>query len=287
MQFTVGPKSEKPAAADAIAPVAGIFDSGLGGLSVVREMVNRSSQMPFVYVADQAHAPYGDRSFRELRGFSEGITEYFKKQSVQIIAIACNTASAAALYSMREQYPFIHFVGMEPAIKPAAERTRTGKIAVIATRGTFEGEPYAGVLARFARDVEVYTRVCPDFVNLVEDGDFDSARALEIVAAVIHPLLDKGVDQLALGCTHYSFLAPLIAAVADGALDIIDPAAAVARQLERVASRLAPKAGWDQGNAAPFQYFVTTGDVRRFEASVNKLLNLKITAASGRWSENE
>ena len=263
-------------------PVAGIFDSGLGGLAVVRELSLRKSSIPFVYIADQAHAPYGHRSLLELRRFSEGITEFLLEQHVRVVVIACNTASAAALYGLRELHPALSFVGMEPAVKPAAERTRTGKIGVIATKATFEGEPYAGVLKRFARDVEVFTRICPEFVRLVEDGEAESGKAREIVQDVIEPLLAQGVDQLALGCTHYTFLAPLIRRACDGRAQVIDPAAAVAKQLERVVAELDVDLPANPPGCGANGFF-TTGEPARFAAAASRVLNAPVTARRLRW----
>ena len=158
--------------------------------------------------------------------------------------IACNTASAAALHGLRREFPEVPFVGMEPAVKPAAEHTRTGHVGVIATAATFQGELFASLLDRYAGHVAVHTQICPALVPLVESGELDSPRARRAVQAYLAPLLAAGIDQLVLGCTHYPFLRPLIEDVAGPGVTVIDPAPAVARQTGRVLSQR----GW-LGNA--------------------------------------
>lgn len=212
----------------------GVFDSGLGGLSVVREVLALDPGSTILYLGDREWAPYGERSLDELRRRAEAITDHLLASGADTIAIACNTASAAALDHLRRRHRNVSFVGMEPAVKPAVARTRTGRIAVLATPATFQGTLYASVLDRFALDVEVVDLPCPGWVRLVEDPVPDDVVRTEVKAR-IEPLLADDIDVLVLGCTHYPFLRPHIEAVAGEGVTIIDPGRAVARQVIRTA----------------------------------------------------
>lgn len=219
----------------------GIFDSGIGGLSVLRHVQAELPHEPLVYVADQAHVPYGQRSAAEVRQFSEGISRFLLELGATLIVVACNTASAAALSHLRATLPQVLFVGMEPAVKPAAAQTRTGKVGVMATAGTFESERYADLMHRFAAGIRVYEDPCEGLVELIEAGQVTAIETELLLQRVLYPMLDEGVDTLVLGCTHYPFVRPLIEKVAaeklankPQAITIIDPAPAVARQTHRV-----------------------------------------------------
>ena len=223
----------------------GLFDSGVGGLSVVREVRRQLPACPLVYLADQGHAPYGPRPLAEIREFAGGITRFLLAQGAQVVVVACNTASAAALHWLRRAFPGVPFVGMEPALKPAAERTRTRHVGVIATAATFQGELFASLVDRYAADVVVHTQVCAQLVPLVEAGELDSPQARAAVAGYLAPLAAAGIDELVLGCTHYPFLRPLIEEVVGPHVEVIDPAGAVARQAGRILSQH----GWPVGDA--------------------------------------
>ncbi len=212
----------------------GVLDSGVGGLSILREIRAQLPAEPLLYVADQAHVPYGPRTIEEVRAFTVGIARYLIAQGAKLIVVACNTASAAALYPLRAQFPEVPFVGMEPAVKPAASNTHNGVIGVIATETTFQGELYASVVGRFAQDVRVEKQVCPEFVLLAEAGETHTPRAREIIRRRLQPLLDAGIDQLVLGCTHFPFLKDAIQDVVGPGVTIVDPSPAVARQVGRV-----------------------------------------------------
>jgi glutamate racemase len=257
----------------------GVFDSGVGGLSVVRELTAQLPAQPLIYLADQIHAPYGERSLDEIRELSEGITRFLLAQGAQVIVIACNTASAAALKWLRAKYPDVPFVGMEPAVKPAAERTRTRHVGVLATPATFQGELFASLVDRFGADVRVHTQVCPEFVPLVEAGELDTARTREVVRKYVSPLVEAGVDELVLGCTHYPFLMPLIVQAAGPGVEIIDPAPAVARQVGRVLAQRR----WLVGDAPREQEFCTTGDAEQFERALRQLLGVEEAARGAVW----
>lgn len=268
-------------------PVIGVFDSGVGGLSVAREIRRQLPSCPLVYLADQAHAPYGRRPLDEIRAFAGGIARFLLEEAAQVIVVACNTASAAALHWLRREFPAVPFVGMEPAVKPAAERTRTRHVGVIATAATFQGELFASLMSRYAGNVVVHTQVCAQLVPLVEAGELDSPRARAAVAGYLAPLLAAGIDELVLGCTHYPFLRPLIEEVVGPNVEVIDPAPAVARQVGRVlAQRGRPaEAGelWQAVSAAPADRFYTTDAPARFQAAIRHLLGWQVHVEPARW----
>jgi glutamate racemase len=238
-------------------PVA-LLDSGVGGLSILREVRRQLPHEDALYFADQAHVPYGPREADEIRRFARGITRFFLARKAKVIVVACNAASAASLYHLRETFE-VPFVGMEPAVKPAAARTSSGAIGVITTEATFQGELFASVVERFAEGVRVVTQVCPDFVTLVEDGQLDTPAVRRAAQAYLQPLIDAGVDQLVLGCTHFPFLIPVLAAVVGPSVEIVDPGPAVARQAARVIAE-ARHAPAHQGRVTYF----TSGDADRF-----------------------
>ena len=214
----------------------GVFDSGVGGLSVLREIRRQLPNADVVYLADQGRAPYGVKTLGEVAAISDQVSRWLMDQGASTITIACNTASAAALIELRARYPEVTFVGMEPAVKPAALTTSTGVIGVLATTATFQGELFASVVQRHAEGVTVLTRACPEWVELIERGLDDGRQVQDQVERCLRPLLEGGADTLVLGCTHFSFLTPVISRAAGPQVTILDPAPAVARQVKRVAS---------------------------------------------------
>ena len=212
----------------------GIFDSGVGGLSVLRAIRAQMSEEPIIYFGDQGHIPYGLRPMEQIRNFSEAITQFLLLQNAKIIVVACNTASAAALKYLREKFPDIQFVGMEPAVKPAAEHTQTGRVGVLATPATFQGALYASVVERFANGVELMQDTCPGLVQEIEQGRLKGNTTYRILEAALQPMLAKDIDTVVLGCTHYPFVIPLIEQIVGEGVRVIDPAPAVARQVGRV-----------------------------------------------------
>lgn len=253
----------------ASSPLIGVFDSGLGGLTVWREIVRELPSWDTLYVADQAHIPYGPRPLEEVRRFAEGITRFLLEQGVTVVVLACNTASAAALHALRATFPQIPFVGMEPAVKPAVQKTRNGRVGVIATPATFQGELFASLLTRHARDVRVIPQVCPGLVEAVENGALDTPETEALLRSCLKPLLEAGVDQLVLGCTHYPFLRGLMERIVGPGVEIIDPAPAVARQVRRV---LEERGYTLQGERTPHHVFYTTGNPEQFANMLEHLI---------------
>ena len=212
----------------------GIFDSGSGGLSVYREIVKLLPQERYLYFADNAHCPYGEKTAEYIRDRGRAITEILLGMGADIIVVACNTATAAAIATLREEYPDTPFIGMEPAVKPAALGTESGVIGVLATAGTLKGSKYLKTKGRFEEDVRIVEHVGEGFVELVENGILDGPEAYETVRRSLQPLLDAGADRIVLGCTHYPFLKPVIESIAGPGVQVIDPAPAVARQTVRI-----------------------------------------------------
>jgi len=212
----------------------GIFDSGIGGISVLRAVREQMPEESVLYFGDQEHIPYGPRPMEQIRNFSEAITKFLLEQDAKIIVVACNTASAAALKHLREKFPNVQFVGMEPAVKPAAEHTHTGKVGVLATPATFQGALYASVVERFANGVELFQNTCNGLVQQIEQGNLEGKQTRKILESALLPMLEKNIDTVVLGCTHYPFVIPLIQEIVGGNVRVIDPAPAVARQTNRL-----------------------------------------------------
>lgn len=216
----------------------GIFDSGIGGLSVFREIKKVLPEERYIYFSDNAHCPYGEKTKEYIIERARHITDFLLEQGADVIVIACNTATAAAIKTLRSEYP-ISFIGMEPAVKPAAALTRTGVVGVLATAGTLKAEKYRDTKGRHAEDVSVVEHIGQGFVELVESGATTGQKAEAIVMESLEPLLDAGADTIVLGCTHYPFLTETISKVAASLtpnrhITIIDPAPAVARHLFEV-----------------------------------------------------
>jgi len=233
----------------------GIFDSGVGGLSVLRSVRAFLPDESILYFGDQARVPYGSRSLAEIQIFSEQITRFLLSQGAKLIMVACNTASAAALKFLRAKFSDVPFVGMEPAVKPAAEITRTGKVGVLATPATFQGALYASVVERFASGVELFQDTCPGLVAQIEKGDLTSSATRAILLKALTPMLKKNIDTVVLGCTHYPFVIPLIQEIVGAEVRVIDPAPAVARQAARLLEMRGLKS--PVGAAVSLRFFTT------------------------------
>lgn len=212
----------------------GVLDSGVGGLSVLKAIRSQLPDENVLYLGDQAHVPYGPRAQEQIKEFSAGITQFLLEQGAKLIVVACNTASAAALHDLRKIFPEVPFVGMEPAVKPAAETTKTGKVGVLATPTTFAGDLYASVVERFGQHVEIYQSTCPGLVEQIEIGDLESPEIYRILNDALRPMLEAQIDTIVLGCTHYPFVIPVIQSITGSGIRTIDPAPAVARQVTRL-----------------------------------------------------
>jgi glutamate racemase len=247
----------------------GIFDSGVGGLSVLRQIRTQMAEEPVIYFGDQGHIPYGPRPMQQIRDFSETITRFLLDQGAKIVVVACNTASAAALKYLRDKFPEVPFVGMEPAVKPAAEHTQTGKVGVLATPATFQGALYASVVERFANGVELFQNTCPGLVQEIERGNLGGSETRRILEDALGPMLEKRIDTIVLGCTHYPFVIPLIQQIVGEKVRVIDPAPAVARQVRRLLE--AKRLKNEQGVRGAIS-FHTSGDAEELRSLLPALL---------------
>lgn len=212
----------------------GLFDSGIGGCSVLTEVRRLLPHEDLVYLADQAHCPYGARTAADIRALTFAGVRWLMRRGAKAVVVACNTASAAALVQLREEFPSVPFVGMVPAVKPAAQATRTGIVGVLATPATLTGGLLREVVDRWGSHIQVLTQPCEGLADLVESGAVDTPEAAELVATYVRPLVAAGADTLVLGCTHYPFLSGQIARAAGPHVSLVDAAPAVARQLQRV-----------------------------------------------------
>jgi glutamate racemase len=236
-----------------------------------------------VYFADQAHVPYGPRPMPEIQSFSRAITAFLLGQSAKLVVVACNTASAAALHVLRQEFPRVPFIGMEPAVKPAAATSQTRLVGVLATPATFQGALFASVVERFAHGVEVIEQTLPGLVECVEAGDLDGPTPRSIIGRGLEPLLERGVDTLVLACTHYPFLIPLIREIAGPDISVIDPSPAIARQTTRVLAK--HKLAAPANAQARIEYF-STGDAERLGILAGKLIDMPGTAHNVRWQKD-
>ncbi|MDR2358410.1 MAG: glutamate racemase [Prevotellaceae bacterium] len=218
------------------API-GLFDSGVGGLSVWREVVKLLPDEHTVYYADSAYCPYGQRLPDEIIERSDRIMDFLiGQQQCKLIVVACNTATAAAIAHLRAAYP-LPFVGMEPAVKPAALHSVTGVVGVLATQGTFKGRLYHETLERFAGHVQIIEQPGDGLVELVENGATGGEEAQALLEKYIRPMLHARIDHLVLGCTHYPFLIPAIRKITGDGVTILDPAPAVAQRVKFLLSQ--------------------------------------------------
>ena len=213
----------------------GIFDSGVGGLSVFREIRKLLPEEQYIYYSDNAHCPYGEKSVSYIIGRAREITSFLISKGAEIIVVACNTATAAAIATLRDEFP-VRFIGMEPAVKPAVKSTRTGVVGVLATAGTLKADKYLNTREKFSEGIKIVEHIGEGFVEIVEKGCLTGNEAESIVISSLKPLLDEGADRIVLGCTHYPFLSITIAKIAaelypERDIEIIDPAPAVARHL--------------------------------------------------------
>jgi glutamate racemase len=258
----------------------GIYDSGIGGLSVLREVRRLLPYEDLIYIADQAHVPYGDRSRKEVFGFSDGIVRFLINKGTKLVIIACNTASAVALADLRKKFPSLPFVGMEPAVKPAAAETTTGVVGVLATPATFQGDLYASTVERFAKGVKILQDTCPGLVSQIEAGRINAAETREILERALQPMLAEGVDEVVMGCTHYPFVIPLIKEIVGDQIEVIDPAPAVARQAGRLLTEYDLQKGIEEEGMVSFY---TTGEIETFDELVKTLLGMESRSHSLGW----
>ena len=255
----------------------GVFDSGVGGLTILNDLLRELPAERFVYFGDTGNCPYGTRTEAEIQQLSRNVARFLLDRDAKIIVVACNTASVSALAELRQRFD-VHFVGVVPAVKPAAERTRTGRIGVVATEASARGGYLKQLIADHASGVEVLAAGCPQLVTLVERGILDGPAAEAAIREYIEPMLDAGIDELVLGCTHFPAMRAAFERVCGPAVEIIDSGAAIARQTRRVLTaqrRLADPAA-PAANAprapSPADEFWCSGDLALFERTAVAIL---------------
>lgn len=252
----------------------GAFDSGVGGLSIVAEMRRLLPTEDVVFLADSAHCPYGPRPEEQIRALSAAIVETLLGHGAKLVVVACNTASVASLAHLRQSYG-IPFVGIVPAVKPAAERTLSKRVGVIATDTTLRGRIFDELIARFAGEVVVFRQVCRGLVELAEEGIADGPEAESVLHACLDPLLAERIDTLALGCTHYVYFRPLIQRLVGAEVTVIDTGVPVARQVARL---LVANDLHGQRQTPGRLTVLTTSDPERFSVVVRRLTGEQVVA---------
>lgn len=243
----------------------GFFDSGVGGTTVLREVQGLLPRHDLLYLGDQARCPYGPRDMATLRQFSLENTQWLLARGAQFIVIPCNTASAAALHWLREEVPEVTFVGMVPALKPAALTTQSGVVGVLATPATMQGQLLRDVMAQWAEGITVVEQVGLGLVEAIEAGELTTPATYRLLEGYLRPMMQAGADTVVLGCTHYPYLNPLIQTIAPS-LRIVDAAPAVARQVARVAAQLGVAE-----SQTPTITYTTTGDHAEFAEFLNRM----------------
>ncbi|MGQ9828378.1 MAG: glutamate racemase [Roseiflexus sp.] len=247
----------------------GLFDSGIGGMTVLREVRRLLPGEDLLYLADQAHCPYGLRSPDELRAIAAACAEWLIARGAKLVVVACNTASAAALADLRRRFPETPFVGMVPPVKPAASRTRSGVVGVLATPATLAGDLLHDVISRWTEGVRVIEQACPGLVEQIEAGALDSPATMALLRRYITPLLESGADTIVLGCTHYPLLLPQLRAIAGDETLLLDAAPAVA---QRVMHLLRDRGLLRDAHTQPGTITcATTGDPEHFADLINRL----------------
>jgi glutamate racemase len=262
----------------------GVFDSGVGGLTVLRELDRRLPDERLVYLADLAHFPYGPRYQAQVRDFAIRVVEHLVSLDVKLVVIACNTASAAGLHACRERFD-VPVVGViAPGAQAAVEATRNGRVAVISTEGTYASQQYLDAMWEANPGVGILPKAAPGLVELVESGRADAPEAMDALRPIIDEVLDWGADTLVLGCTHYPLLRPAILRLAGGRLTVVDSARTTAQRVERIldVNRLRRA-----GGAGERPRLLVTADPARFSSIAELLFGERLGDATvvSLWDE--
>lgn len=252
----------------------GVFDSGIGGLSVANAIISQLPQETLIYFGDSARLPYGAQPLDIIRQYSLEIAHFLINQGCKAVVVACNTASAAALNELRQTWPNIPFIGMEPAIKPGAKTTKTGKIGVLATAGTFSSQRYEKLTHQFATHLEIFEDPCTGLVDLIETGKADLEETRVLLEQILLPWLSQNVDTFILGCTHYPFVEKTVRAIVGPDKVIINPAPAVARQTAKV---LHEQQLLSSHRSNKPHHFYTSGNEKHFNKNLKQLFKEAFT----------
>lgn len=245
----------------------GLFDSGVGGLSIMKEIRHLLPKEDLLYWADSGYCPYGEKTSEFIRERSREITKFLLSKGAKMIVVACNTASMVALETLRTEFPTTPFIGVEPAIKLASLYTKSRKVGVLATGVTLSGERFISLLERFAENLMVLTQPCPGLVEKVEAGEVESAETEQLLRRCLLPLMERGVDVVVLGCTHFPFLRPLVEKIVGKGVVVVDTGAPVARQTNRVLVQMGLISSQKKGR----EWFYTSGHPERVEPVIKRL----------------
>lgn len=249
----------------------GIFDSGMGGLTLVRTVLDTLPSESLIYIGDTARMPYGPKSLGQIRAFSLEITDHLVSLGCKALVVACNTATAAAINVLRDTWPDVPILGMEPAVKPAIAATRSGVIGVLATRATFSSPRYADLMLRYGYDVSILENPCLGLVELIEAGGVDSPETEALLREILEPMLEQNADTFVLGCTHYPFVQKVIEKIGGPEIKLIDPAPSVALHLKY---RLENNDLLNTSGETPERKFYATGATEQMQLAVTKYLEL-------------
>lgn len=250
-------------------PIIGVFDSGVGGLTVLQELVVQLPNCSYIYFADNANCPYGPKGAMEIIRLAQSITNFLIENHCSIVVVACNTATAAAIDHLRSNF-LIPFVGMEPAIKPAALATKTKSIGILATKGTFNGRLYQETSARYASDINTHYEVGEGLVELVEAGKANSPELKALLRTYVDPMLKKDIDHLVLGCSHYPFFIPTLKELLPSHVTVVNPAPAVAKQTARLVNSTMCENLLDN-SLSPSVTFYASGSISMVEMLVKSI----------------
>ncbi len=248
-------------------PCIGVFDSGLGGLTILRELRRRLPQVPLLYLADTAHAPYGEKTPEFLVQRCLRLGEHLRNEGARVLVVACNTATAHAIDALRQRWPDIPIVGTEPGIKPAVAASHNGRIGVLATPATVASARYQSLLARHAAGAQIITQACPGLADLIERGDLQAPALRELIERCCAPLRAAGVDTVLMGCTHYPLVQDLLQDALGAKVRLLNIESAVAQQAERLWTGLNLDA-----DDAPSLRLQSTGDAAALTRFVHSAL---------------
>src|SRR5713101_1645899 len=275
---------ERPGLAGKAEAPIGVFDSGAGGLTILSVLRQELPYENYIYFGDTAHCPYGTRSDAEIIDLSVQANRFLIELGVKLIVIACNTASQAALNTLRAKFPSVHFVGVVPAVKPAARATKKGRIGIAATNQAAKAIYLQQLIDEFAGGIQAYAVGCPELVTLVERGELDGPAVEETVKQALQPILLEDVDVIVLGCTHFPALRPVIERVTAHQVQIIDSGVAIARRTHYVldAERLIQPNNSNQAHTGELQVWCS-GDTKVFSNIASKLLGYTVIACQSRY----
>ncbi len=249
----------------------GIFDSGVGGLSVLQHIQQLLPNETIIYIADNGYAPYGCKTNEHVKQRSQIIIDYFISQGVKAIVIACNTATAAIIEYFRQQYE-LPFIGVEPGIKPAIRQTRNGHIGIMATSTTLASTRYHELCKRFSQQVQIHSQACPRLADQIEAGALDTPEIHHLLRIYLDALHNKHIDTIVLGCTHYSFIKHLIQKMTDNSIKLIDTSHAIAEQLKRVLEQEELRSHSSVGSVQ----YLSSGSTEQTKATIYNLLSIDV-----------